>query len=215
MKKIRLLQIAVYIAFAALFLQDAAADAYKGFVEGFNDGGMQTEKPVQATKLIPAVLIDGASIAALKAGSLKLNDSYTLENVSINADLRVKKELAINPWWLKGLNVILVFGTLYLVLKIAWIINNIIYNIYKGTIFRGEAAKLISEMGVLLILYFVADYILQQVSYLESNLSGSPFKIIDNSAFNFQALICGLLMLAIADAFKKAAQLKEEQELTI
>ncbi|SHM95566.1 DUF2975 domain-containing protein [Mucilaginibacter sp. OK098] len=215
MKKIRLLQIAIYISFAAFFLQDAAADAYKGFMEGLNDGGMQTEKPARATKLIPAVLIDGASIAALKAGNLKLNDNYRLENVSINADLRVKKELTINPWWLKVLEVTLVFGTLYLVLKIAWIINNIIHNIYKSTMFRSEAVKLMHEMGILLILYFVADYILEQLLYLKSTLANAPLKLINTSAFNFEALICGLLVLAIAAAFKEAAQLKEEQELTI
>jgi hypothetical protein len=215
MKKIRLLQIAVYIAFAALFLQDAAADAYEGFMEGWKDSAIQTQKSDRATKLIPGVLIDGASIADLKLGSLKPNDNYRLENVSINADLRVKKELAINPWWLKVLDVILVFGILYLLLKTAWIINNIIYNIYKGTMFRTEAVKLMREMGVLLILYFAADYIFQQVSYLESSMINSPFKILNTSGFNFEALICGLLILIIADAFKEATQLKEEQELTI
>lgn len=215
MKKIRLLQITVYIAFAALFLQDAAANAYKGFMEGLNDSAAQTEKPDQATKLIHEVLIDGASIADLNPGNLKPGGNYRLENITINADIRVKQNLVTNPWWLSVLKAILVLGILYLLLKTAWIINNIIYNIYKGTMFRNEAVKLMREMGVLLILYFAADYIYQQVTYSESNMINSPFKIINTSGFNFEVLICGLLILIIADAFKEATQLKEEQELTI
>jgi hypothetical protein len=215
MKKIRLLQIAVYIAFAAFFLQDAAADAYKGFMEGWNDSAMQTEKPTLATRLIPDVTIDGNFINNFKGGKLKVNNNYGLENIGVTADLRVKEDLVNNPLWLTVCKVILVCGILYLLLRTAWIINTIIFNIYKGTMFRREAVKLMRQMGILLILYFVANYIYQQLSYFESSLINSPFKIINASSFNFEALICGLLVLIIADAFKEATLLKEEQELTI
>jgi len=215
MKKIRLLQIAIYISFAAFFLQDAAADAYQGFMEGAGLSNGYNEKPGIPTWLIPSVEIDAASFAEFKGDKVKLNDNYSLENISINADLRVRKDVAKCPRWMVALEMILAFGILYLVLKTAWIINNIIHNIYKGIMFRSEAVKLMHEMGILLILYFVANYILEQLLYLESTLAHAPLKLINTSAFNFEALICGLLILAIAAAFKEAAQLKEEQELTI
>ena len=215
MKKIRLLQIAVYIAFAAFFLQDAAADAYKGFMEGAGLSKGYNENPGVETSLIPSVSIDAASIAEFKGDKLKLNDNYSLENVGISADIRVKKNLEKKSFWLSASIAILVCTILYLIIRTAWIINKIIYNIYNGVMFRSDAVRRIREMGLLLILYFIADYIFQQLSYMESKLINVPFKLINTSSFNFEALICGLLMLTIAAAFKEAAQLKEEQELTI
>jgi hypothetical protein len=220
MKKIRLLQIAIYIAFAALFLQDAAPAAYKGFIEGYNDGydhAHNANSPTAVkTMLLPSVTIDPAALIAVKNDKVLVNKDYSLENVSISADIRVKDDLAQPPWWFITAQVIVVLTILYLLFKIAYIINNIIYNIYRGTMFRAEVIKPMRKMGILLILYFVADYIFEQLSYLESSmLINSPFKTLNTSAFNFEALICGLLVLIIADAFKEAVQLKEEQELTI
>ena len=215
MKKIRLLQIAVYVAFAAFFLQDAAADAYKGFMEGAGLSKGYNENPGVETSLIPSVSIDAASIAEFKGDKLKLNDNYSLENVGISADIRVKKNLEKKCFWLSASIAILVCTILYLIIRTAWIINKIIYNIYNGVMFRSDAVRRIREMGLLLILYFIADYIFQQLSYMESKLINVPFKLINTSSFNFEALICGLLMLTIAAAFKEAAQLKEEQDLTI
>jgi hypothetical protein len=215
MKKIRLLQIAVYIAFAAFFIQNAAPDAYKGFIEGAGLSKGYKETPGTVTSLIPSVYINGASFTEFKNNQLKPNDNYSLENISINADLKVKQELSVKPLWLSFCIAILVFGILFLVLKTAWTVNNIIFNIYNGTMFRSEAVKLMREMGILLILYFIADYIFQQLSYLGSTFANIPFKLINPSAFNFEALILGLLVIAIADAFKEATQLKEQQEFTI
>ncbi len=215
MKKIRLLQISVYIAAAAFFLQDAGAGAYKGFMEGSGLSIVYNKKTGSPTFLIPSVCITGASFSNFKNDELKLNDNLSLENININADIRVNEDGAKRPLWVLAFKGLLVCGILYLLLKIAWIVNNIIYNIYKGTVFRSEAVKLMRNMGILLVLYFVADYIFQQLLYLENNLIKVPLKLMNTSSFNFEALICGLLALIIADAFKEAALLKEEQELTI
>jgi hypothetical protein len=113
MKKIRLLQIMVYIAFTDFFIQDAAPDAYKGFMEGPGLSKGYKETPGKVTSLIPLVYINGASFTKFKGNQLKSNDNYSLENISINADLKVKKKLL----WLSFCIAILVCCILYLILK--------------------------------------------------------------------------------------------------
>ncbi len=73
-----------------------------------------------------------------------------------------------------------------------------------------------NQAGVLLIIYAIANYLYQQGSYLKSKyLVNPPFSVLNGSAFSFELLMCGLLVLIVAEAFKQGARLKEEQDLTI
>lgn len=216
MKKVRLLQIVVYIAFGLFFLQNSAADFYEGFKEGYNDGRSYSNGHYTTTTVIPNVAIDGRLLGDYKNEKLMLNKDYSLEHVNISANIRVNNTLATPPLWLTILDVILVFSILILLIRIAYIINKIIYHIYKGDIFEKKPVDLIRQTGILLIIYFVTDYIFQQVEfYSDKALLNSPVTIINSSTFNFETLICGLLILIVAEAFKQGSLLKEEQELTI
>jgi len=216
MKKVRLLQIVVYIAFGLFFLQNSAANFYEGFKEGYTDGHNYTTGRSTTTTLIPDVAIDGKLLGNYKDEKLQLDKNYSLEHVNVSANIRVTDTSAVAPFWLSALSVIIVFSMLILLIRIAYIMNKIILNIYKGEVFEKKSVDLIRQTGFLLIIYFVADYIFQQVEfYNEKALLASPVTIINNSAFNFALLISGLLVLIVAEAFKQGASLKEEQELTI
>lgn len=216
MKKVRLLQLAVYIVFAALFLQDAAGDFYKGFNEGYNSFNVKERAPEAGTTLIPGVQLDGRLVNGYKNGVLKLNDNYTLENAGVIADLRVKDSVVDAPLWISFLDVVMVFFILVVLVRIAYTINKIIVIVYEGDIFERSPIKMIRQTGILLIIYSVADYVFQLESfYKDKALINSPVVMLNTSSFNFEALMCGLLVLIVAEAFKQGALLKEEQELTI
>jgi hypothetical protein len=216
MKRVRLLQIAVYIVFAALFLQNAAGDVYRGFMEGYTDGVQEKTTTGSSATLIPYTVIDAHLLNPDKHGKLLLNDNYKLEDISINAGIRVNNKLLNTPWWVSTADIVIVLGILFLLVWLSYIINKIIFNIYEGTIFDVKSVSLIWKTGILLIAYSIMDYINQLDSFLiGKSLINSPITVLNTSQFNFEILICGLLVLIIAEAFKQGAQLKQEQELTI
>jgi hypothetical protein len=216
MKKIRLLQGAVFIVFAALILQVAAVDIYKGFMEGVSDGIENKANPEITTSLIPSAVIDARLINAGKDGTRQLNNNYRLENISINADIRVNDKLVKTPWWLTLFQVIIDVVIFILLVRLCYMVYIIIFNIYINAIFNKRSVSLVRQTGVLLIIYPVADYLSQQETYLKSkSLLNAPITVINASEFNFVLLLCGLLVLILAEAFKQGAKLKEEQEFTI
>jgi hypothetical protein len=216
MEKVRLLQIAVYIVFTALFFQNAAAGFYKGFKEGFSNGVEDNTKPGGMITVIPAAVIDARLLHGDIDGKMLLNNNYKLEDIGINADIRVNSKLANPPWWLSAFDVALVVGNFLILLRLSIIMSVIIFNIYTYSIFNKKAVGLIRQTGFLLIIYSIADYLFQQETFLKSKyLVNPPVTILNTSDFNFELLMCGLLVLIVAEAFKQGVQLKEEQELTI
>jgi hypothetical protein len=111
MKKVRFLQIVVYIVFALFFLQNAAGDAYKGFIDGFNDGYdlEDNPKPVELTTVIPSATIDASLMKRYADGKISMPNSYALERVYVNADIRVNSKLMAVPWWLSAFDLIMAF----------------------------------------------------------------------------------------------------------
>jgi hypothetical protein len=215
MKKVQLLQVAVFIVFAALFLQEATPGLYKSFQEGLKDGMAYKSKPETETMLIPSVVVGGDLIKA-KDAKLSVNKNYALEDISINADLRVNADLLNAPWWLIVLHVILVWTILFLLVRLSLTMNNIIFNIYTGAIFNKKSVSQILQVGLLLIVYSIIDYGYQLEEFFKSKcLVNAPLTILNTSAFNFELLLAGLLALIVAEAFKQGALLKEEQELTV
>ncbi|WP_428330780.1 DUF2975 domain-containing protein [Mucilaginibacter sp.] len=216
MKKVRLLQIAVYLVFAALFFQDAAAGFYKGFREGYNAGMGHENKNNTETTVIPEASIDPSLISIVKNNEMLLNPDYKLEDIKMSADIRVNSKMLNTPFWLSFLNGFFVLALLLLLIRIAYVINKIIYHIYEGSIFESRPLKLIRQAGILMIAFSLVDYAYQQESLIcYKSLVNSPVIILNNAAFSFEILMCGLLVLIVAEAFKQGAQLKEEQELTI
>ena len=213
MKRVRSLQIAVYIVFAALFFQNVAPGFYKGFMDGING---DVDKAGVVTTVIPGAAIDPRLVPGVRDGNMQLNNNYSLEDISINAYVRVDAKFINTPSWLSVLNIILTFACFIILAGIAYIINKVIYSIYEGSIFETKNLEMIRQTGLLLIVFTIVDYALEQADfYLSKSLINSPVIILRSSAYDFEVLICGLLVLIVAEAFKQGALLKEEQELTI
>jgi len=215
MKKVRALQILVYIVFGLFVFQNMAADMWQGFKDGWNDG-MGTTSDVKRYGPTLKATIDGSFISQKNNGEMKIGENYTLKNIIIDSDIVVNNDNISANWLLSVLDIGLVIIITVIVIRIAYLINKVIANIVEGTLFEPRCIKLIKNTGILLLLFTLADYAGQQVSYqvLIAKLH-VPLKIINTSAFNFGTLVFAILVFILAEAFKQGARLKEEQELTI
>jgi hypothetical protein len=215
MKKVRALQILVYIVFGLFVFQNIAADVWQGFKDGWNDG-MGTTSGVKRYGPTLQATIDGSFISQKNNGEMKIGENYTLKNIIIDSDIVVNNDNISASWLLNAIDIGLVLVITVIAIRIAYLINKVIANIVEGTLFEPRCIKLIKNTGILLLLFTLADYAGQQVSYqvLIAKLH-VPLKIINTSAFNFGTLVFAILVFILAEAFKQGARLKEEQELTI
>ncbi|MDN5287484.1 MAG: hypothetical protein JWR38_3758 [Mucilaginibacter sp.] len=215
MKKIRNLQILVYLIFGLLIIQNGAMDVVRGFKDGLNDSrGLDDATPVSGPAL--STVIEGDFITHGTDNELKVGNDYTLQNINIYSDVKVKSgrrydSLALTI--LKFLFELILFG---IIIKIAVTINKIILNIAGGTMFEPDCIKLVTTTGIMIALYSLIDYVTQLVGYYEQKmLIHLPMKVVNTSSYDFGILICAILVFILAEAFKQGARLKEEQALTI
>jgi hypothetical protein len=215
MKKVRALQILVYIVFGLFVFQNMATDMWQGFKDGYNDGMGTTDGTKRYGPTLQAT-IDGGFISQKNNGEMKIGDDYTLKNIIINSDIVVNNDNISAAWSLNMIEIGLVLITTVIVIRIAYLINKVIVNIVEGTLFEPQCIKRIKATGMLLLVFTLTDYIGQQVSYqvLIAKLH-VPLKIINTSTFNFGTLVFAILVFILAEAFKQGARLKEEQALTI
>lgn len=215
MKKVRALQILVYIVFGLFVFQNIAADVWQGFKDGYSDG-MGTRDGTKRYGPTLQATIDGSFISQENNGEMKVGENYTLKNIIINSDIVVNNDNISVSWLLNAIDIGLVIIVTVIVIRIAYLINKVIANIVEGTLFEAQCIKLIKNTGILLLLFTLTDYAGQQVSYqvLIAKLH-VPLKIINTSAFNFGTLVFAILVFILAEAFKQGARLKEEQALTI
>jgi len=215
MKKVRALQILVYIVFGLFVFQNMAADFWQGFKDGYNDGMGATNGTKRYGPTLQAT-IDGSFISQKNNGEMKIGDDYTLKNIIINSDIVVNNDNISAAWSLNMIEIGLVLITTVILIRIAFLINKVIVNIVEGTLFEPQCIKRIKGTGTLLLLFTLTDYAGQQVSYQELIAKlHVPLKIINTSAFNFGTLVFAILVFILAEAFKQGARLKEEQALTI
>ncbi|HEX8020430.1 DUF2975 domain-containing protein [Mucilaginibacter sp.] len=215
MKKVRALQILVYIVFGLFVFQNIAADFWQGFKDGYNDGMGSTDGVKRYGPTLQAT-IDGSFISQKNNGEMKIGDDYTLKNIIISSDIVVNNDKISASWLLNVIEIGLVLMTTVIVIRIAYLINKVIVNIVEGTLFEPQCIMWIKSTGMLLLLFTLTDYAGQQVSYQELITKlHVPLKIINTSAFNFGTLVFAILVFILAEAFKQGARLKEEQELTI
>jgi hypothetical protein len=215
MKKVRALQILVYIVFGLFVFQNMATDMWQGFKDGYNDGMGTTDGTKRYGPTLQAT-IDGGFISQKNNGEMKIGDDYTLKNIIINSDIVVNNDNISAAWSLNMIEIGLVLITTVIVIRIAYLINKVIVNIVEGTLFEPQCIKLIKSTGMLLLVFTLTDYIGQQVSYqvLIAKLH-VPLKIINTTTFNFGTLVFAILVFILAEAFKQGARLKEEQALII
>jgi hypothetical protein len=215
MKKVRALQILVYIVFGLFIFQNMAAGAWQGFKDGYNDAG--GENGPSAFHGLPLLAtIDGSFITQKTGGELKIGDNYTLKNIIVNGDININHDNIATPWLLTIIKISLMILIVVIMIRVAYTINKVIVKIVEGVMFEAECIKLIKNTGMMLLIYTLADYAWQQAGYhlLVTQLNRS-LKIINTSRFDFAALMFAILVFIIAEAFKQAARLKEEQTLTI
>lgn len=215
MKKVRALQILVYIVFGLFVFQNIAADVWQGFKDGWNDGMGTTAGAKRYGPTLQAT-IDGSFISQNNNGEMKIGENYTLKNIIINSDIVVNNENISASWLLNVLDIGMLIIITVIVIRIAYLINKVIANIVEGTLFELQCIRLIKNTGILLLLFTLADYAGQQISYLVLIAKlHLPLKIINTSAFNLGTLVFAILVFIMAEAFKQGARLKEEQALTI
>jgi len=219
MKKIRTLQILVYITFALFFLQNYAPSLYRGFIDGFTDsinnsnGELNNHAP--SGPALDAVL-QGNIIPGTKNDTLHVGKDYLLRNVNVTADILVVDAGAKTPEWLKVCRLLLALLIIRVLFYMASFSNRIIVDIYNGRMFEPQCIKLIRKIGVRLIIYAVADFAYQWTDYIKQTiLIHAPLKLINTVTFNFGLLLGAMLIFILAEAFKQGGKLKEEQELTI
>ena len=216
MKKIRSLQILVYVVFGLLILQNSARDAYKGFMDGANWEYDRNGDRIKENKHLPYVYLDGSLFTHKTDTTVRIGSAYTLENINIISDIKVSQDIIKVPWWFDIIKILLVAFIVLLLFKMAKTVNKIIIMIYKGTTFNELCINHIRKTGMLMLMYSLADYAWQRLEYAEQTmLIRSPLKVVNTSAFNFEILLIAIFIFIIAEAFKQGGILKAEQELTI
>jgi len=215
MKKIRSLQILVYLVFGSFVLRAVAIGALQGLKEGYGDALSMNDDSFRQGTAINTV-INGNYLTNTTNGELKIGDKYILENVRIMGDMRVNHNKVDTPYIAVALKWILILGITIMAGMVAYNINRVIKKISDGSMFDRDCIKLISNVGALLTFLSLADYAYQQLSYLEqSQLIQAPLRVINTTAFDYSSFICAILAFIIAEAFKQGARLKEEQSLVI
>ena len=215
MKKIKTLQILVYITFALYFLQNFGSDIYNGAKDGFNDSiSVDAHGPF----LGPAIftVLKGNLIPGINADSLRVGHNYLLRNISVLADIQVSNTNLQAPVWVKIFKVLAALLTAVLIGYIAFFINKVMLSIYKGTMFQKPCIKLIRKIGAYTLLYAIADYVFQWMDFLKATaLLRPPLIVIDTVSFSFGTALFAIFIFILAEVFKQGGKLKEEQELTI
>jgi hypothetical protein len=214
MKKIRSLQILVYIVFGLIVLQNAGVAIYEGAKEGFTDA--INDEYASKGMLIPYVTLDKSLFLNNADTSLISGNKYTIQNIHLGADIRINKDFIKTPWWFKIVKVVLVLVNVWLLFLIAKTINKVLVMIYKETMFNEPCINLIKEAGVFMLAFSGVDYAYQWLSFAEqSMLIQLPLKVINTSAYNFSIALLAIFIFIIAEVFKQGSKLKEQQDLTI
>jgi hypothetical protein len=214
MKKIRTLQILVYITFILFFVQTYAPSLYRGFMDGWADYGKQalggTTEPVMAT------LLDANLIPGIKNDSLYVRKDYLLHDINIASYVRLTNKNITVPEWIKVIKVLSAMLMVTLLGYAASFTNRVISAIYEGSMFDAACIKLIRKIGINIFAYAVINYIYQWSDYLkQSAVIHAPLKVINTVQFSFATVLCAIFVFILAEAFKQGGKLKEEHELTI
>jgi hypothetical protein len=217
MKKIRSLQILVYIVFGLIVLQNAGVAFYEGVKEGFTDA--INDEYASKGMLIPYVTLDKSLFLNNADTTLISGNKYTIQNIHLGADIRINKDFIKTPWWFKIVKVVLVLinvCNVWLLFSIAKTINKVLVMIYKETMFDEPCINLIRKAGAFMLAFSGVDYAYQWLSFAEqSMLIQLPLKVINTSAYNFSIALLAIFIFIIAEVFKQGGKLKEQQDLTI
>lgn len=213
MKKLKALQFLVYLVFALLIVHDVLPGFTRGLIDGFTDGRNEANGQPSSSQLLPATLY--GDVITQKNSTLKIDNNYTLQNIYLDTDVRLSTDAQANKS-LTVISTILTSGIAIVFILIAININKTVVSIVNGQAFGEKCIRYIRRIGSYLLIYAIADVILQRINIaiLRDVIHGS-LHVYNTTSFNFQVIICAILIFIAAEAFKYGAQLKAEQELTI
>ncbi len=213
MKKLKALQFLIYLVFGLLIIHDVLPGFTRGFIDGFRDGTNEAHGQPSKTQLLPAVL--KGDVLTQRGSDLKINGDYTLQNIYLNADVQLNANAQANTL-LTTISAVLTLGVATLLVLIAISINKIVVSIVNGNMFESKSIRYLQRIGLLLLTYAVADVIYQRINIaILRDVIHTPLHVYNTTSFNFEVVICAILVFIAAEAFKYGAQLKTEQDLTI
>ncbi|MFD0764834.1 DUF2975 domain-containing protein [Mucilaginibacter lutimaris] len=214
MKKIKTLQILVYIAFTLYFIQNYAPELYRGAIDGFNDYNNATDTAPAGPALIST--LDGNIIQGVKRDTLRVGNDYLLRDISVSAHVRLTNPNIQAPEWIKTIQVLSGMLIINLLGYTAYHINKVIANIYNQHMFDITCIRLIRKIGFNILAYTITGFIYDWSYYIKQlKLIHPPLKVVNTLSFNYGAVLCAIFVFVIAEAFAQGSKLKEEQELTI
>ncbi len=109
------------------------------------------------------------------------------------------------------------FGTLITALMaFVWFVK-LIAKINKGDIFSWDNVQRLRQLGVILILNFLFNFVptLMDMIFLSHMFAMSNYKLMFSDMFLTINLVLGLLSMIVAQVFAMGLRLQEEHELTI
>ncbi|WP_374949115.1 DUF2975 domain-containing protein [Mucilaginibacter sp.] len=218
MKKIRSLQILVYIVFGLLFIQNIAGAVYHGAIEGWNSAGTDISDTSSAYgQLLPDVVLNHQLVTNSPSETLKVGDDYTLSSINVTADVRVHKPAQNStPFWFDLIKFAVVALECLVIIKIVRSINQFIELLAKNEMFSEQCIALIRTTGIFVLAFPVLDYVFDWLNYFEQKmLLSSKLHVVNSATFGFEILLLAIFIFIIAEAFKQGAKLKEQQDLTI
>ncbi|MCQ2238452.1 MAG: DUF2975 domain-containing protein [Bacteroidaceae bacterium] len=203
------------LAFAICQFADPTSgfrDFVRGFNEGFESAGNETESPDSEEMSIflepnhyaihPDTLINTvngekvpASIQAVRIypSSLKADSVYNITS-SVN-----------------------MFIGFIVALSLVWTFITLITSVNRGEIFENQITRNLSRLGVFLLIIYLSEivYELNLYFHLKSQFAVEGYRLIQYAGHNNMYLYTGLALLAIAQVVKMGKEMKDEQELTI
>lgn len=160
------------------------------------------------------ILISSASILLNDIREFDFQQFESFIDWSKNADKNEKWFTSKNAlkWGYYIINVGVLFFRGYLIYGFTYFIS-ILTEIEKGNYFSNKNILYFKKIGNIFIIYTINIVVLK---FLLSSIGKSSFNFLKDSREEFTILIpCGLAFYLLAEIFKRAKKLKEENDLTI
>lgn len=158
---------------------------------------------------VPAVTLDSDATVLTRWGNARLE----VENVRGSLKLPV----SIIPWWLFAMLWVYVAAAIALTLTFLHHLRRIFQRVRGGVPFDAANALRLRWLGLLLLAIAVLNGVAESVAALavRGSLIAEGVKVPLGISVDGWVLLFALLLLALAEIFRRGAELEEEQSLTV
>jgi hypothetical protein len=207
MKKNDLLKLALIIAFTAFVLDNIGMDTYRGLIDGWRSNERHARRHVD-------VLIEARLWIKNADNGIMVDSLRKLENIKVDAKLSIAD--VETPWYLDGINSILLIAFAYLNIGLVRRAYKIITAISNNNAFDYAVINNLNYAGYYFLLLFIITDVLERLFIIQNKIwVGAKLQLINKTEFHLEFLVAGLFVLLIARAFEQGMKLNEEQKLTI